>query len=328
MMSLSEEENKDDILALALSNAATDASANESSMGLLDFLNIDPVVDNSILPADPLAITPTVVDPLISAGPIQRLPPITPVPQDDDLMDMLGLSDDKLDTISNNELDSLLEEASKIEVPKDVEIALNSPRVVDANHNFKLPQLEIKLPQASPLVPTTSSNLALRPLPSITKPITIPPVAQPVTQNTANSMVPSTANKIAQNTANKIALNTANRFALSTVNTAARNTIASVTPNTGIGATQNLTSTVASKFSVTKTFKMLGTTTKPILSIKGQQQLINLLNTTIVNTSTAAASSALSLPVLSLASTSRTTSPAVTTTDRRYCVVIIHLVCT
>jgi len=233
-MSLSEEDSKEDILALALSNAAT---ASESSSGLLDFLNINPVVSNSILPGINANIT----------NPVQRLPPL---PQEDDgLMDMLGLSDDKLDTISNNELDSLLEEASKIEVPKEVEMEFNSPRVIDSHKQFKFPQQEKKFPQASSLIPST-------------KPLTTKPFV-------TNLIAPSTA------------------------------------------------STVTSKFSVTEAFKVLGTKAKPVVSLKGQQ-FINLSNTSIVNTSTiTGASSSLSLPVLSLATTSGASSPAITTIDRR-----------
>lgn len=249
MMSLSEEDNKEDILALALSNVAAGGggSVSESSSGLLDFLNIDPVVDNTILPV----VTTSVVNPVI-ANPVQRLPSL---PQEDDnLMDMLGLSDDKLDTISNNELDSLLEEASKIEVPKEVEMVFNSPSIIDSNKEFKLPQQEIKLPQALPSVPV--AKFFVKSLPNVTKPVV------------TNLVAPSTA------------------------------------------------SNVTSKFSVTEAFKVLGTTAKPVVNLKGQQ-LINLLNTSIVNTSVAGTSSSLNLPVLSLTTTLGTTSPAITTIDRR-----------
>ena len=272
------EDNKEDILALALSNAATDTNTvHESSTGLLDFFNIEPTVDNSILPAHPLAVT-TTVDTMVDTA------PLPPMPHEDNLMDMLGLTDDKLDTISNNELDSLLEEASKIEVPKEVEMAFNSPSIVDSSKEFKLPQHNMMLSQASsPLVPTTS---VLKPLPNATRLITV----QPVATNRPNSV-----NKVI--TGSSIAASTANKAPIT------------VTPSVA-------GSSVASKFSVTEAFKALGATSKPLVNLKGQQ-LINLLNSSIVNT-TIVSSSSLNIPVLSLASTSRATSTSVTTTDRRY----------
>ena len=267
------EDNKEDILALALSNAATDTNAvNESSTGLLDFLNMEPTIDNSILPVHPLAVTPTV----------DTTAPLPPMPHEDNLMDMLGLTDDKLDTISNNELDSLLEEASKIEVPKEVEMAFNSPSIVDSRKEFKLPQPDMMLPQASsPLVPTTS---VLRPLPNAPRLITVHPVA---------TNKPGGANKVI--TAGSIAASTSNKKPIT--------------------VTASVASSVPSKFSVTEAFKVLGATNKPLVNVKGQQ-LINLLNTSLVNT-TIVPSTSLNVPVLSLAS--RATSTSVTTTDRRYC---------
>ena len=284
------EENKEDILALALSSTDAANESLSSSSGLLDFLNIDPVVNDNVTP---MAVT-TVANPAVT-NPVQQLPP---VPQDDDLMDILGLSDDKLDTISNNELDSLLEEASKIEVPKEVEMAFNSPSVADSNKQFKLPQpQEAKLPQtSSPLLPT-SSNLMLKPLPNATKPFTTQPVA-------SKSVIPNNAALVV------------------TANSVASNNTSNIIPN------KPVTNTVASKISVTEAFKVLGTTAKPLVSLKGQG-LINLLNssivnTTVLNTSSVATSpsvnlsSSLNLPLLSLASTSKLPStPTTTATDRR-----------
>ena len=280
------EDSKEDILALALSNAATDTNAaNESSTGLLDFLNMDSAVDNTILPVHPLAVT-SAVDAMITAP----VPSVAPMPHEDNLMDMLGLTDDKLDTISNNELDSLLEEASKIEVPKEVEMALNSPSVVDSSREFKLPQQDVKLSQVS--------SLLLKPLPNATRPIAI----HPVTTNMPKSVTAVSAASNKMITASSIAPNTSNK---------------------AITVTSSTTSSVASKFSVTEAFKVLGTTGKPVVNLKGQQ-LINLLNTSLVNT-TIVSSSSLNIPVLSLPSTSRPASTTVTTIDRRYCDIIICL---
>ena len=288
------DENKDDILALALSNAA--GNPNESSTGLLDFLNMDSVVNNSIVPVQSSAIT-SAVGQLVTA-PVQQPPP---VPAQDDLMDMLGLSDEKLDTISNNELDSLLEEASKIEVPKEVEIAFNSPDIIDANKQFKLPQHDVKLPQASsPLASPAGSNLVLKPLPTISNeavrlrhPVNISKSVTCITTTPRASFAPNNfiANTIAGTTAGK-----------------------GIAPTSGIG-------TVASKVSV-EALKALGGTGKPLGGLKGQQ-LINLLSTSIVNTSIVPSPS-LSLPVLSLASTSRAASSTlVATIDKRCCDVIV-----
>jgi len=287
------DENKDDILALALSNAAGDP--NESSTGLLDFLNMDSVVDNSIVPVQSSAVT-SAIGQLVTA-PVQQPPP---VPAQDDLMDMLGLSDEKLDTISNNELDSLLEEASKIEVPKEVEIAFNSPDIIDANKQFKLPQQDVKLPQASsPLASPAGSNLVLKPLPTISNeavrlrhPVNISKSVTCITTTPQASFAPN----------NFIA------------NTIAGTTVGKGIAPSGIG-------TVASKLSV-EALKALGGTGKPLGGLKGQQ-LINLLSTSIVNTSIVPSSS-LSLPVLSLASTSRAASSTlVATIDKRCCDVIV-----
>ena len=292
-MSLSED-SKEDILALALSNAATDTNAvNESSTGLLDFLNMDPVVNNNILPVHPMGAT---------LSPVQRLPPAPPMPHEDNLMDMLGLTDDKLDTISNNELDSLLEEASKIEVPKEVEMVFNSPSIVDSSREFKFPQRDIEWPPASsPLVSTVGM---LKPLSNASRPIT---VRHPVAGNIPKSVV-TAITTAANTTANSNTCNKAFTVAPSKANTVA----------------PSKADTVASKFSVTEAFKVLGTTGKPLANLKGQQ-LINLLNTSIVNT-TIVSSPSLNLPMLSLASTTARTAPTtVTTVDRRYLDIITNI---
>jgi len=49
---------------------------------------------------------------------------------------MLDLFNDKVDTIFNNDLDSLLEEASKIEVPKELEAVFKSPSAEDNSRNL------------------------------------------------------------------------------------------------------------------------------------------------------------------------------------------------
>ena len=290
------DDNKDDILALALSNAASDPS--ESSTGLLDFLSMDSVVNNNIIPVQSSAVT-SVVGPLVTA-PVQQL---STMPTQDDLMDMLGLSDEKLDTISNNELDSLLEEASKIEVPKEVEIAFNSPGIIDANKQFKLPQQDVKLPLASsPLTSPAGSNLVLRQLPtSCSETVKLRHLVNASNSVTSITTAPQTS------------------FA---PNNFIANTIASTTAGKGIAPSG--TGTVASKLSV-EALKALGTTGKPLVGLKGQQ-LINLLSTSIVNTTSIVPSSSLSLPVLSLASTSRATpSTLVATIDKRCCNVIVSV---
>ena len=314
------EEHKDDILALALSatntTAANESFSSSSSSGLLDFLNIDPAVNHDVLPVHhPMGIAPVTVDPTFTA-PVQHLPPIPPVPQEDNLMDMLGLSDDKLDTISNNELDSLLEEASKIEVPKEVEMAFNSPSIVDSNKHFNLPQQqEMKLPQASSPLMQPSNNLVLKPLPNANALITARPVASnTVTANSTFTPAPNIVGTSSSIVPRSIG----------------------VTPNKAVTVAPGGASTVASKISVNEAFKVLGSTAKPLVNIKGGQGLINLLNTslvktTILNTSTVAAPSSpglsstlsnLSSPlVLSLASAARTstaTNITTTTIDRRY----------
>lgn len=326
------EEHKDDILALALSatdtTGANDSfSSSSSSAGLLDFLNINPVVNKDVLAAHhPMPIAP-VVGPTFTAAPIQPLPAMPPaVPQEDDLMDMLGLSDDKLDTISNNELDSLLEEASKIEVPKEVEMAFNSPSVADSNRRFSFPQQqqEMMLPHvSSPLLPP-AGNVVLTPLPNANTPVTARPIASnTVTANTAFAPAPNT---------------------VGTSNSIAPKCINMTTPNKAVTITPNAATAGASKISVTEAFKVLGSSAKPLVNIKGGQGLINLLNTsivktTILNTSTVPASSSLSLsstlsslsssfsvPALSLGSAARVTSTAATTTiDRRYGVVCVSV---
>jgi len=52
------------------------------------------------------------------------------------LIEMLDLSNGKVDTISNKNVDSLLEEASKIEVPKELQAVFQSSSAEDNSTKF------------------------------------------------------------------------------------------------------------------------------------------------------------------------------------------------
>ena len=277
-MSVSEE----DILALALNNAASESpsisTAGNDTSGLLDFLNID-----HVLPVGP------VVDPTQ-----QQALPVPP--ETDNLIDMLDLSNDKVDTISNNDLDSLLEEASKIEVPKELEAVFKSPSAEDNSKKFNL------LQPVQPVLPPAQVTIPTKPVEQAAKPV-VKAVSKPV-----EKLVPITKSNLV--TVTKATINP---------------TKAAVNPTTVpivIPATTNAsaaTAAVAGKFSVTEAFKVLGTATKPVISLQGQQ-LINLLSTSIVNSSTRAVSSLLNNPVV--LSTAPGTSSTTSVVDRRY-----HCVC-
>lgn len=295
-MSVSEE----DILALALNNAASEGpsistSANDTS-GLLDFLDINPV-----LPVG------SIVDPAQQVLPVQQ--------GTDNLIDMLDLSNDKVDTISNNDLDSLLEEASKIEVSKELEAVFKSPAAEDNSKQFNLLQPAQPAPVAAKPVMQAAKpvNVTVQPVVKAVKPVNT--VVKPV--NKAVQPVNKTATKPVEK------LVPITKSNLVTVTKANINpTKASTNPTTVpiiIPTTTSAAATaaaVAANLSVTEAFKVLGTTTnKPVISLQGQQ-LLNLLTTRIVNSSSKTVSSLLKNPAV-LSAANPGTSSATAMIDRR-----------
>ncbi|XP_065892542.1 protein strawberry notch homolog 1-like isoform X2 [Dysidea avara] len=280
-MSVSEE----DILALALNNAASESpsisTAASDTSGLLDFLDI-----RHVLPVGPI-VDPTIVPTQQQVLPVQQ--------ETDNLIDMLDLSNDKVDTISNNDLDSLLEEASKIEVSKDLEAVFKSPSTENNSKTFNL------LQPAKPVLPVQIPAVPAKPVEQAAKPVG-KAVAKPV-----EKLVPITKSNLV--TVTKTNINPTK----ATVNPT---TVPIVIPATASAATT--AAAVAANFSVTEAFKVLGTTTtKPVISLQGQQ-LINLLSTSIVNSSTRAVSTLLNKPVVlsTTPGTSSATSSATTIVDR------------
>ena len=289
-MSVSEE----DILALALNNAASESpsisTAASDTSGLLDFLDI-----RHVLPVGPI-VDPTIVPTQQQVLPVQQ--------ETDNLIDMLDLSNDKVDTISNNDLDSLLEEASKIEVSKDLEAVFKSPSTENNSKTFNL------LQPAKPVLPVQIPAVPAKPVEQAAKPVG-KAVAKPV-----EKLVPITKSNLV--TVTKTNINPTK----ATVNPT---TVPIVIPATASAATT--AAAVAANFSVTEAFKVLGTTTtKPVISLQGQQ-LINLLSTSIVNSSTRAVSTLLNKPVVlsTTPGTSSATSSATTIVDRR-CVCVFTCV--
>ena len=294
-------------MALALNNAASEGpsistSANDTS-GLLDFLDINPV-----LPVG------SIVDPAQQVLPVQQ--------GTDNLIDMLDLSNDKVDTISNNDLDSLLEEASKIEVSKELEAVFKSPAAEDNSKQFNLLQPAQPAPVAAKPVMQAAKpvNVTVQPVVKAVKPVVkavepVSTVVKPV--NKAVQPVNKTATKPVEK------LVPITKSNLVTVTKANINpTKASTNPTTVpiiIPTTTSAAATaaaVAANLSVTEAFKVLGTTTnKPVISLQGQQ-LLNLLTTRIVNSSSKTVSSLLKNPAV-LSAANPGTSSATTMIDRR-----------